>query len=178
MVYATNPQYFAFRNFQYDPTPLNPKRPAGQDNDLSSFQLPGNSTVYTSYGVDTPDPWYSAVLGYAGTGILQGATSTYALLAWGCDTSGVPYYASYSTAANASKTPAGIDIMSIDVKGPDAATVQAVIDGLKSLPDKEIQELGASLKKTTQDGGRGHLGRVTTCDEYCKSNQNLAAILG
>ncbi|KAH8708366.1 hypothetical protein GQ44DRAFT_715554 [Phaeosphaeriaceae sp. PMI808] len=176
MFYATNPQYFPFLNLQYDPTPVDLTKPTGQVNDLFSFQL--NNTIYTSYGIDTPDSRYSAVLNYSGTGIIEGATGIFVLIAWGCDISGAPYYASYSTATPSTNTPAGIDIMSTSAKGLDVATANALINELKCLPNKEIQELSAALRKTTQNGGRDGLGRISTCDDYCKSNKNLIAILG
>ncbi|WP_218968304.1 hypothetical protein, partial [Klebsiella pneumoniae] len=114
MIYASNSQYLGFRNLQYDPTAIDPANPAGQVNDLTSFQVPGNDTIYTTYGVDTPDPrpGFSAVLDYAGTGILTGATSEYSIMAWGCDNTGTPYYVSYSSETALTATPAGIDIFS------------------------------------------------------------------
>jgi hypothetical protein len=162
MDYASNTQYTAFRNLQYDPTPIDPAKPTGKVNDLTSFQLPGNDTIYTSYGIDTPSsrPGWSAVLDYAGTGILAGGTSQYSLLAWGCDSTQTPYYASYSSAAEATNTPAGIDIFSTSDKGVDGATLAALVKALKSLPNKEIQGLMATLTKTVQDGGRNGKPRV------------------
>ena len=160
MIYASNPQYAAFRNLQYDPTPINPAYPAGQVNDLTTFQLPGNDTIYTSYGIDTPNPRSSAVLEYAGTGILEGATSEYSLLAWGCDIEGIPYYVSYSSATKLTNTPAGIDIMSTSDKGLDDATVDAVVQGLKNLCNKEVLDLVGALTKMIQDGARDGLPRV------------------
>jgi|TARA_R110002003_G_scaffold595_7_gene20750 hypothetical protein len=162
MFYATNTQYAAFRNLQYDPTPVDPSNPAGLVNDLSSFQISGNDTIYTSYGIDTPHPTLPAVLRYAGTGILEGAISEYSMLAWGCDAEGMPYYASYSTAAELSSTPAGIDIMSTRDTGPDEATVDALVEALKELQDEEISHLVATLTKMTQDGGRNGLPRVVS----------------
>jgi hypothetical protein len=161
MIYASNQQYALFRNLQYDPTPLDAANPAGLVNDLFSFQLRGNNTVYTSYGVDTPNEKYAAVLEYNGTGIIAGATSEYSLLAWGCDGDGVPYYASYSTETDVTGTPAGIDIMSTSEEGPDETTVEALVKALKDLPDVEIQGLAANLTRMTQDGGRDGLPRVS-----------------
>ena len=105
MILASNPQYAAMRNVQYDPTPIDPSDPTGLVNDLFSFQFPGNDSIITTYGVDTPHPHFPAVLDYAGTGILVGATSQYSILVWGCDINKVPYYASYSTAVEFTDTP-------------------------------------------------------------------------
>ncbi|KAF1945264.1 hypothetical protein EJ02DRAFT_51219 [Clathrospora elynae] len=176
MIYASNPQYAAFRNLQYDPTAINPANLTGPVNDLFSFQLPGNDTVITTYGVDTPHPLYAAVLEYAGTGILVGASSEYTLLAWGCDSKGTPYYVSYSSATNLTKTPAGIDMMSTSDKGPDNGTVSAVVKELKGLGNKEITGLVDNFTRMVQDGKR--VGRNATCDEYCQSNQDLISVLG
>ncbi|KAF2825918.1 hypothetical protein CC86DRAFT_446462 [Ophiobolus disseminans] len=172
MIYASNPQYVSFRNLQYDPTAINPANPAGLVNDLTSFQLPGNDTVYTTYGVDTPDPrpGFSAVLQYAGTGIITGATSEYSIMAWGCDSTHTPYYVSYSTVTVLTATPAGIDIFSTNDNGPDAATAQALIAALRTITQPQLKALVATLTKMTQDGCRNGKPRV--------SNQNLIAILG
>lgn len=178
MIYASNPQYAFFRNFQYDPTAVNPSQTNGQVHDLASFQIPNNDTVFTTYGVDTPHGNAAAVLNYAGTGILTGATSQYSLLAWGCDSNNVPYYASYSTDTAATNTPAGIDIFSVSDQGLDQATADALIAALKALPKAEIATLANALNKTIQDGGRNGQLRVNTCDDYCKSNQDLLGILG
>ncbi|KAH7089127.1 hypothetical protein FB567DRAFT_325255 [Paraphoma chrysanthemicola] len=162
MIYASNLQYAAFRNFQYDPTTIDASEPSGLVNDLTSFQLPGNDTIYTTYGVDTPHTTYPAVLIYAGTGILEGATSEYSMLAWGCDARGQPYYASYSTAVELSSTPAGIDIMSTSNSGPDEATFEALVKALNNLRNEEIRGLVATLTKMTQDGGRNGHPRVVS----------------
>ena len=177
MIYASNAQYLSFRNLQYDPSPINPSHPEGQVNDLTSFQLPSNDTIYTSYGIDTPHPTWPAVLDYAGTGILEGATSQYSLLAWGCDTHGNKYYASYSTAAETTETPAGIDIMCTEDEGLDEETANVLVDKLKELPNSEVRGLAEGLVRTVQDGGRNGLSRVV-CDDYCKTNENLIGIIG
>lgn len=177
MIYASDAQYTAFRNLQYDPSPIDASRPKGKVNDLTSFQLPGNDTIYTSYGIDTPNPQWPAVLDYAGTGILEGATSQYSLLAWGCDGNGNPYYASYSTAAEATQTPAGIDIMCTEDQGLDEETAGVLIEKLKRLPNEEVSGLASGLVRTVQDGGRDGLSRVV-CDDYCKTNENLIGIIG
>ncbi|KAL6702802.1 hypothetical protein ACN47E_000938 [Coniothyrium glycines] len=177
MIYASNQQYAAFRNLQYDPTAIDPEHPEGLVNDLFSFQLPGNDTIYTTYGIDTPNPDHDAVLDYNATGIIAGATSEYSLLAWGCDSNKIPYYASYSTATEMTNTPAGIDIMSTVDEGPDSATIDALLQALKDLPNAEIHGLAVNLTKMAQDGGRDGLPSVT-CDDYCKTNQNLIEILG
>ncbi|KAH7384123.1 hypothetical protein DE146DRAFT_667924 [Phaeosphaeria sp. MPI-PUGE-AT-0046c] len=177
MIYASSAQFTAFRNLQYDPSPIHPAHPTGQVNDLTSFQLPGNDTIYTSYGIDTPNYQWPAVLDYAGTGILEGAMSQYSLLAWGCDKSGNPYYASYSTAAELTQTPAGIDIMSTEDQGLDEETAEVLIEMLKALPNEELSGLASGLVRMVQDGGRDGLPRVV-CDDSCKTNENLIGIIG
>lgn len=164
MINASNAQYLAFRNLQYDPTTVDKTHPGGQVNDLTSFQAPGNDTIYTSYGVDIPDPrsGFTAVLQYAGTGVLTGATGEYSLMAWGCDALKQPYYASYSTETEFSNTPAGIDIMSTCDKGPDSATVNALITAMKALPNPKIKAFATALTKMTQDGGRNGYPRMVS----------------
>jgi hypothetical protein len=156
---------------QYDPTPIDSLYPVVQINDLTSFQLPGNETVYTSYGIDKPNPQWHAVLDYAGRGILEEATSQYSLLAWGCDSMGTPYYVSYSSASEVTQTPAGIDIMSTNDKGLDKETADTIVAALKNLPNQDVIALAASLSKTVQDGGRDGMPRVSfasTCYVLCE----------
>lgn len=168
MIYASNPQYLGFRNLQYDPTAIDPANPAGLVNDLTSFQLPGNDTIYTTYGVDTPDPrpGFPAVLQYAGTGILTGATGEYSVMAWGCDTAGILYYASYSSETALTATPAGIDIFSTSDSGPDTATTNALIAALNTITHPKIRALVATLTRMTQDGGRNGKPRVVSVFLY------------
>ncbi|KAI4931242.1 hypothetical protein J4E85_003832 [Alternaria conjuncta] len=177
MILASNPQYAAMRNVQYDPTPIDPSEPTGLVNDLFSFQFPGNDTIITTYGVDTPHPSLPAVLDFAGTGILVGATCQYSILVWGCDANRVPYYASYSTAVEFTQTPPGIDLMSTSDQGPDQETIDAVLKALKKLGNEEITKYVVALERMVQDGGRRGMPRAT-CDEYCKTNQGLIGIEG
>lgn len=178
MVYASNPATLALRNFQYDPTPVDPNQPSGLVNDLGSFQIPNNSTIHTTYGVDTPNGTYPNVYNYAGTGILTGAFSEYNILAWGCDVNKLPYYVNYATYTELTNTPAGIDVMSTSDTGMDAATLAEVVRKLKTLGNQEISDMAGAIQKTTQDGARNGLPRINTCDDVCKSNVNLLDILG
>ncbi|ORY17405.1 hypothetical protein BCR34DRAFT_37207 [Clohesyomyces aquaticus] len=178
MVFASNPANLALRNFQYDPTPVDPAQPRGLVNDLGSFQIPGNDTVFTTYGVDTPDPLYPAVLHYSGTGILTGAFSDYSVLAWGCDENKLPYYVNYATFTELTQTPAGIDILSTSVTGMDSKTLAEIKRKLKALGNAEISGMADGLQPMTNDGARDGQPRVDTCDELCKSNVNLLAVLG
>ncbi|CAI6228408.1 unnamed protein product [Periconia digitata] len=178
MIYATHAANLALRNFQYDPSLVDDSQPNGDINDLSSFQIPGNDTVFTTYGVDTRLTLSADRLKFSGTGIITGAYSTYNLLAWGCDENRLPYYANYATATELTGTPAGIDIMSIEDTGMDDKTFAAIRDALVKLGNAEITEMARNLTKTNQDGARRNLDRITTCDDYCKTNQNMREIIG
>jgi hypothetical protein len=150
----------------------------GSLNDLSSFQMPGNDTVYTSYGVATPNPDYIAVYDYRGTGILENATSQYSWLGWGCDGRGKHYYVSYSTASAASGTPASIDILSVVDVGLDEETKARVVEVLKQSRSEEIRKIADTFVPNVQDGARRSKNRITRCDDECKSNKDLIAIIG
>ena len=177
-VITSSAQTAQLRNFQWDPTPVDPAVPEGPVNDLSSFQIPGSDTVYTSYGVATPNPNYIAVMDYRGTGILENATSQYSWLGWGCDGNQNPYYLTYATAAEASGTPAAIDFMSTVDTGLDEDTKNAVIAALKQSKNEEIRKIADSFLSNVQDGGRRDLGRVPECDDECKTNKDLIGIIG
>jgi hypothetical protein len=178
MVYASNPTNLGLRNFQYDPSPVDPAKPFGLINDLGSFQVPGNNTVHTTYGVDTPNGTYPGVLEFAGTGIIKGAVSEYSVLAWGCDEDRVPYYVNYASATDFTKTPAGIDILSTKAWGMDKKTLAEVIKQLKCLGNAEISGMADGLKKMVNDGARDGKPRVNKCDAVCQSNTNLLEVLG
>lgn len=178
MFYATHDANLALRNFQYDPSLVNASEPNGNITDLSSFQIPGETKVYTSHGIDTRLSPAGDHLQYHGTGILEGALSTYTLLAWGCDEYGNPYYANYATETMLTKTPAGIDIMSTSDQGVDDKTFEAIKSGLLNLGNPIVAAMANNLTKTTQDGARDGKPRITTCDDYCKSNENLKGIIG
>jgi hypothetical protein len=161
MILASNAQYAAFRNLQYDPRAIDPLDPTGLVEEVFSFQLPGNDSIYTTYGIDTPHPYFPNVLFYAATGVIAGATSEYSMTAWGCDVKGIPYYVSYSTATELTSTPAGIDLMSTSDEGPDQSTIDTVIRALKKLGNEEITRLVESLTRMAEDGGRTGLPRVS-----------------
>ncbi|KAL6157322.1 hypothetical protein ACJQWK_06347 [Exserohilum turcicum] len=176
IIVATNPQYVTMRNIQYDPTPVDPSDITGQVNDLFSFQIPGNETVYTTYGVDTPRPGFVDLLDFRGTGIIANATSEFSILFWGCDADYMPYYGSYSTATAQTKTPPGLDVLSTNYKGPDQGTLDAILKGLKDLGSEEITGLVNKLNTLKHDTAKRNLPNAT-CDDYCKTNLNLVSIL-
>jgi hypothetical protein len=108
-----------FRKLQHDATPIDSLHPVIHINHLTSFQLPGNNTTHTGYSFDTPDLSWHIALDYAGTEILEGATSQDSLLVWGCDSTGTAYYVSYSSATELTRTSAGIDVRSANDEGLD-----------------------------------------------------------
>jgi hypothetical protein len=163
------------RNLQYSSTPVDPHHPAGDRNDLSSFQLLNNDTVYTSYGVDTPTS-IPAVYSYASTGVLQGANDTLEVLAWGYDCHGVAYRISYSTLTSLTQTPASIDVLSRTDKGPDSVTLSKIQHALVAFGDATITALAESISPAVQDGGRDGQPPIETCDDTCKSNSDLIGL--
>lgn len=177
LIWSSNTQYKGIRNFESDPNPVDPSQPTGQVDDLASFQVQDNDTVYTMYGLDTPDQQYSGTWHYASTGVLTGAGSTFAILAWGCDAAGKAYYASFSTASESTRTPVSLDIMSLNKNGADLETTQTLLKTLASVQDQEIQQATVALQKIPQDGGRDSMDRITTCDKACKSNADLLPLL-
>lgn len=149
----------------------------GAINDLSSFQVPNNTNIFTSYGVATPNASYVDVYEYRGTGILENATSQYSWLAWGCDESYESYYLSYSSASVASGTPAGLDIMCTSEYGIDEDTKNKLLEALKQSGSGEVRKLAGAFVANVQDGGRRGKPRITECDEECKTNKNLVGVI-
>lgn len=176
-VLTSNTQVAQLRNFQWDPSPVTSPDPNGPINDLSTFQIPGNDTVFTSYGVAAPNTSYISVLEYRGTGILENATSQYSWLAWGCDGFGESYYLSYATAAPTTDTPAGIDFMSTSEYGLDESTKNKLVEVLRQSKSEQVRQIAESFVPNIQDGGRRGMPRITECDDECKTNKNLIGII-
>lgn len=165
------------RNLQWSTFPLDPTDPTGKRSDLSSFQLVGNDTVLTSYGEDTPTET-PAVYYYQGTGILQEANDYLQILAWGTDCHGIGYRLSYSTFTEFTQTPASVDILSRTAKGPDARTLGKIQEKLIAFGVDEITKLTKAMVPALQDGARDGQPPILTCDEHCKSNEDLLDLIG
>ncbi|KAK3377637.1 hypothetical protein B0H63DRAFT_382525, partial [Podospora didyma] len=152
--FSSSPSGFQ-RNLQYSTHPLNPSNPVGQRTDLSSFQIVGNDTVYTSYGVDTPlAPAFPAVYNYTGSGILSQATDILSVLAWGTDCNGIGYRVSHSTFTPFTGTPASVDVLSRSKLGPDATTLANIKAALVALGNSGITALVNAMVAAAQDSGR------------------------
>jgi hypothetical protein len=163
------------RNLQYISNPIDSADPAGDREDLTSFQLLNNDTVFTSYGIDTPTS-IPAVYSYAGTGVLQGATDFLEILAWGYDCDGVGYRVSYSTLTTLTNTPASVDVLSRRDKGPDRATLNQIQATLVALGNANITALAEKIGPAVQDGARDGLPPVVQCDAACQSNEDLIGL--
>lgn len=68
--------------------------------------------------------------------------------------------------------------MSVVDTGLDHQTRGAIIDHLKKSTSAEIRQIADNFVPNIQDGGRDGLGRVTECDDVCKKNEGLIAIIG
>lgn len=165
------------RNLQYSTLPIDAKKPAGPRSELSSFQITGNETVFTTYGVDTPDA-YPSVYNFTGTGILANATDFLEILAWGEDCRGNGYRISYSTLTAFTKTPASLDVLSRSKLGPDNTTLNKIRHALIAFGNQDITKLANAMVPALQDSGRDGQPPLQTCDASCQSNEDLLAIIG
>ena len=153
----------------------------GQNNDLSSYQLPNSTVVQTAYGIDTPrrsndktlGPEWDDVYDFVGTGFLSSVNNSIEVLSWGYDTLGVPYLVLYETPVAATGAPADIDIESRSDTGPTKATLSKLFDALLALNNPEITQLVHQTVQLVQNGARNNLGPVV-CDAACVNNTNLA----
>lgn len=161
-----------YRNIQYVPTPINSSEPTGPRNDLSSLQLLNNITVFTTYGVDYPVPGLKNVYQFNSSGIITGADDVLNILAWGYDSSGTEWYASYSTITTLLNLPASVDVLSRKDNGPTRDTFEAIKCALRELGNADLSKLVDELVAIKQDGARDGEAPIV-CDDYCKTNQDL-----
>ncbi|KAI0786489.1 hypothetical protein C8Q75DRAFT_734847 [Abortiporus biennis] len=143
---TSQPTYRDLVNFQYDSSLIVPqsKETPGQLHDVTSWQEGNSSTIHTAYGVDTPRRSTNKTLGaewndvydFSGTGSLNGTTSSWEVMAWGCDTCGIEYVVIYESATAADNAPAGLDIQSRADTGPSADTLNQIYTSIKNLNNK------------------------------------------
>lgn len=184
VTYTSQPVYLPLQNMQYDGSPVFPQSSTlpGQNNDLTSYQLANDSTVFTAYGIDTPrrsnDPSlgaeWEAVYDFVGTGSLAATNNTWELLAWGYDTRGDGYMAIYETPVAESGQPSGLDILSRSENGPGAGTLKGIYDALLTLGNTELSGLVHSTQKLVIDGQRTGMPPVQ-CDVGCVNNINVVS---
>lgn len=168
------------RNLQFWNMPVDPVgSPAGVREELASFQLTGaDSTIYTSYGIDTPiGPAFPFAWNYTGTGILSQATDFLEVLAWGTDCNGVGYRVSHSTPEPFTNLPATLEVLSRSVDGPDATTLADLRTALVALGNSDIAARAEEWVAALHDADRDGLPPVDSCDEECQTNENLLAII-
>lgn len=166
------------RNLQYYTGPIDDDAPTGLRDDLASFQVTGNDTVLTSYGVDTPSTTTPAVYTYAGTGILTGATDSLEIIAWGYDCHNVGYRVSFSSYTAYTNTPASIDFLSRTKAGPSSNVLSQIKSALIAFGNANVTALAEKIGPGVQDDGRDGMPPVDECDAYCKSNEDLLGLIG
>lgn len=164
------------RNLEYSTEPIDPGNPKGPRTDLASFQVAGNDTVFTSYGVDTPKST-PATFTYAGTGILDGATDSLEILAWGSDCYGTPYRVTYSSYTEFTQTPASIDVLSRAPRGPDSAILGQILRQLVAFGNDDVTALAQAIGPSPYDGKRKGSPPVDECGDYCQTNENLLPLM-
>lgn len=181
VTFSSQPNYLPLLNLQWNPSPHFPENGTlpGQNNDLSSFQLAGDTTIHTAYGIDTPrrsndptlGPGWADIYDFVGTGGLRTINNSIEMIAWGYDTDGVPYAVMYETPVldPSNLGPADIDIDSRSDTGPTNATLGVIFDELLKLGNKEIAALTEQIVPLVQNGARRGLGPVV-CDAACVNN--------
>lgn len=181
LTYSSQPVYTQLSNMQWNSSPVFPQSSTlpGQNNDLTSYQF-GNSTVIaTSYGIDTPrrsndkslGPEWDDVYDFVGNGKLAALNNTFEVLAWGYDTSGIPYHVVYETLVVATNSPTDIDVLSGSDTGPSKATLTEIFNALYTFKNAQVTQIARQVMPLTQNGARRGLGPVV-CDEACVNNDN------
>ena len=180
--YTSQPAYFSMQNMQYDFSPVFPQSTStpGRNNDITSFQLANQSTVFTAYGIDTPrrskdpslGPEWDAVYDFTGMGALATVTNTWQIIAWGYDTLGDGYLVLYETPVAATGASSGLDIESRSENGPSLETLIRIYSALTALGNEELTGLVYSMQKQVVDGRRSGTPPVQ-CDIACVNNTGL-----
>ena len=178
--YTSQPLYLAdWQNAQVDISPTFPANASlpGQLNDLTSYQPPNSATVATFYVIDTPHrssntslgiEW-DAVFDFQGVGAISTINSSWAILAWGYDTCGLPFFVMYQTETASITSSPDLDILSRSDQGPTKETLVEILRSLRALGDEGITALVGQIKPTIQDGKRRGQPPVV-CDEACVDN--------
>lgn len=165
----------------YPAFPANASLP-GQTNDVTSFQQPNSSTIITSYGIDTPRrssdtrlglEW-EAVFDFQGVGAMSTTNNSWAVLAWGYDTCGIPYFVAYESEIADINDPPGLVIHSRSDQGPTKETLAEIFSSLRAVGNKEITALVEQTKPTIQDGERRGQAPVV-CNDACVNNTIYSA---
>jgi len=178
ITHTSQPAYMTFRNMQFDSSPVFPQTIAGQNNDLTSFQLPNSSVINTAFGIDTPrrandpslGPEFDLVFDFVGSGNLATTQNSWELLAWGYDSCGDGYMVIYETPViNSTDFPAGLDIESRADTGPTPKTLTAIFSALKALGNSDLSALVDETVALVQDGARRGMPPVV-CDATCVNN--------
>lgn len=179
ITHTSQPSYFSLVNFQADTSPIFPQsaETPGQNNDLTSFQLAGSTTIHTAYGIDTPrrsnqkslGPEWDHVYDFVGAGALSAVNNTWELLAWGYDTCGIGYLVIYETPVAATGAPAGLDIESKIDTGPSKETLREIYSALRGLGNEELTRLVGQTVPLVQNGARTGVDPVV-CGVDCLNN--------
>ena len=175
---SSNAEYQEIRNFQVDVYPILPVTNFRlvNNSDLSSYNLPGNSTqIITVYGVDIPLPEFGPfVFNYTDSGAIS-ESGIFAWISWGLDTEGVEFYITYNAATiGTTNTPAEIDFQSRRPGGPTNVTKDAILRCVVALGNDVLTPLAQQVQPTPLDGrriGQGPPG----CDAACLNNTDLVA---
>ncbi|TCD61344.1 hypothetical protein EIP91_008571 [Steccherinum ochraceum] len=179
LTYSSQASYQSLENLELDSSPVFPQSAAllGQANDLSSYTLPNSTILQTGYGVDTPrrsrdktlGPEWDDVYDFVGNGVLAITDTSFAFLAWGYDTIGVPYVVIYESPVTLTGIPSAIDIESRSQGGPSKATLDKIFQELRALNNPEITQLVYQIKPLVRNGNRANTGPVV-CDAACVNN--------
>ena len=169
----------SFRNMQGDSAPVFPANASlpGQTNDVSSFQPPTSSMIITSYGISTPLRSLDKTLGsewdaafhFQGVGAMASTNNSWAILSWGYDKCGIPYFVAWESEIVTVGQPPALDIHVRSDEGPTEETMKEIIASLKALGNEAITDLAERTVPLVQDGERRGLPPVV-CDAACQNN--------
>ncbi len=105
---------------------------------------------------------------------MASTNNTWAVLSWGYDTCGIPFFVAYESEIVAVGNPPALDIESKSEEGPTKETLNEILTSLKALGNKEITALVKQVAATVQDGERRGRAPVA-CDAACVNNTILSA---
>ncbi|KAI0077401.1 hypothetical protein K474DRAFT_1674933 [Panus rudis PR-1116 ss-1] len=180
VTYSSHPLFLPLLNMQGDRSPVFPQssKTPGKHNGLFTYQLANSSdTIYSLFGTDMPrrssnktlGPEWDAVYDWTAGGSLSSIMTTSEILAWGYDSCGAAYTATYATVTSMPNLSPSLIISSRSDKGPSEDTLHAVFEALSCLGNAELAGSVNRTRKHVQNGARDCLPPYE-CDTACVNN--------
>ncbi|KAJ3476874.1 hypothetical protein NLI96_g10861 [Meripilus lineatus] len=181
LTHTSQRAYLPLRNIQFDASPVFPQstNTPGRLNDLLTFQIGDSLALHAVYGIDTPlrsihrsfDSKWDYSFHLVGVGGSTGFNLTWAITAWGYDSSGIGYFLLYE------HNPPNFDIFSKSDSGPSHETLESIHKAVRELGNEKLSQAVGHIVPTMQDGARRGEPPFQ-CDMACIDDKEGCRALG